>query len=134
VLWQRGGDAGAAPDLVLLATGSEVWVALEAARTLAAGDFRVRVVSMPCWELFEAQSAEYRDGVLANGTALRVSVEAGVALGWERWTGAQGRSISVDRFGESAPGPTVLANLGFSPAAVAERARTLLEQQRSAQA
>jgi transketolase len=134
VLWQSGGDAGAAPDLVLLATGSEVWMALEAARTLAAGDFRVRVVSMPCWELFEAQSAEYRDGVLANGTALRVSVEAGVALGWERWTGAQGRSISVDRFGESAPGPTVLANLGFSPAAVAERARTLLEQQRSAQA
>jgi transketolase len=132
VLWQSGGDAAAPPDLVLLATGSEVWVALEAARTLATDDLTVRVVSMPCWELFDAQPEEYRDRVLANGNALRMSVEAGVGLGWERWTGARERSISVERFGESAPGSTVLEKFGFSPAAVADRARTLLERQQSA--
>jgi transketolase len=87
---------------------------------------------MPCWELFETQPAEYRDGVLAPGARVRVSVEAGIALGWERWTGARGRSISIERFGASAPGATVLEKFGFAPAEVAARVRSLLEQHQSA--
>jgi transketolase len=87
---------------------------------------------MPCWELFETQPVEYQDGVLAAGARVRLSVEAGIALGWERWTGAHGRSISIERFGASAPGATVLEKFGFAPAHVAARARSLLELHRSA--
>ena len=97
-LWQSGDGE---PDLILLATGSEVHVALEAARSL---DANVRVVSMPCWELFEEQPQEYRDEVLPPAVRARVSVEAGVSLGWERWIGDLGTSVSIERFGASAPG------------------------------
>ncbi|MFS8608864.1 MAG: transketolase, partial [Gammaproteobacteria bacterium] len=114
-------------DLVLIATGSEVWICLEAARTLAADDVAVRVVSMPCWELFEAQPAAYRDEVLPPDVDKRLAVEAGVSLGWERWVGDRGAALSIDRFGASAPGTTVLEKLGFTPENVATRARTLLE-------
>ena len=112
-------------DLVLLATGSEVWVALEAAKTLA-DDVAVRVVSMPCWELFEAQPEEYRDQVLPPDVPRRLAVEAGVSLGWRRWIGDAGDSVSIDRFGASAPGTEVLEKLGFTPENVVERARALL--------
>src|SRR5690606_11907004 len=112
-------------DLVLLATGSEVWVALEAAKTLA-DDVAVRVVSMPCWERFEAQPEEYRDQVLPPDVPRRLAVEAGVSLGWRRWIGDAGDSVSIDRFGASAPGTEVLEKLGFTPENVVERARALL--------
>jgi len=112
-------------DLVLLATGSEVWVALDAARTLAR-DVSVRVVSMPCWELFEKQPQTYRDDVLPPDVQKRVAVEAGVSLGWRRWVGDGGVTVSLDRFGASAPGTTVLEKLGFTPENVVERARALL--------
>jgi transketolase len=121
-LWQSGEGE---PDLILLATGSEVAVALDAARTL---DANARVVSMPCWELFEAQLPEYRDEVLPPSVRARISVEAGVALGWERWVGDQGTSVSIERFGASAPGTTVLEKLGMTPENVAAHAAALLER------
>jgi len=124
VLWESDGVNGL-PDLLLLATGSEVHVALEAGRRLAGQGASVRVVSMPCWELFEAQPSEYRDEVLPPDAKARLSVEAGVALGWSRWVGDEGDSISIERFGASAPGATVLEKLGFTADAVVERALAL---------
>ena len=119
-LWQSGaGD----PDLILLATGSEVHVALDAARAL---DVNVRVVSMPCWELFEAQSQAYRDEVLPPTVEARLSVEAGISLGWERWVGLRGGSVAVDRFGASAPAARIFEELGLTATNVAARARALL--------
>ncbi len=119
-LWQSGaGD----PDLILLATGSEAHVALDAARAL---DVNVRVVSMPCWELFEAQSQAYRDEVLPPTVEARLSVEAGISLGWERWVGLRGGSVAVDRFGASAPAARIFEELGLTAANVAARARALL--------
>jgi transketolase len=124
VLWESE-DANGLPDLVLIATGSEVHVALDAARKLAEQGTSTRVVSMPCWELFELQPKDYRDEVLPPEAKARLSVEAGVALGWKRWVGDEGDSISIERFGASAPGTTVLEKLGFTPDAVVERALAL---------
>jgi transketolase len=126
VLWEANGDGD--PDLVLLATGSEVWVTLEAARTLAADGVAARVVSMPCWELFAEQPASYRDEVLPPDCEARLAVEAATSFGWERWTGTRGDVVSIERFGASAPGATVLEQLGFTPENVAARARVLLER------
>ena len=83
---------------------------------------------MPCWELFEQQSAEYREEVLPSEVGARLSVEPGVALGWKQWVGDRGDSIALDRFGASAPGPTVLERLGFSLDNVVARATALLER------
>jgi transketolase len=125
VLWESEGANGL-PDLLLLATGSEVHVALEAGRRLASEHgTSVRVVSMPCWELFEAQPSDYRDEVLPPDAKARLSVEAGVELGWKRWVGDAGDSISIERFGASAPGTTVLEQLGFTADAVVEHALAL---------
>jgi transketolase len=124
VLWESE-DANGLPDVLLLATGSEVQIALAAARRLAEQGTSTRVVSMPCWELFEAQPQEYRDEVLPPGAKARLSIEAGVGLGWRRWVGDEGDSISLERYGASAPGPTVLEHLGFTADAVVERALAL---------
>lgn len=97
----------------MIATGSEVHLALEAARTVAA---RVRVVSMPCWELFDEQDDDYRDSVLPPSVAARVSVEAGVTLGWERYAR---RSVGIDHFGASAPYQRILAEFGITVEAIA---------------
>jgi transketolase len=122
VLWQSGsGD----PDVVLLATGSELHVALDAARAL---DANVRVVSMPCWELFEEQGLDYRDDVLPPGVEARVSVEAGISLGWERWVGSHGTSVAIDRFGASAPAERVQVELGLTAERVMAEAQALLER------
>jgi transketolase len=121
-LWQR--EEGE-PDMILMATGSEVWVALEAARGL---DANARVVSMPCWELFEEQSDDYRDEVLPPSVGARLSIEAGIGLGWERWVGDRGESVSIERFGASAPGPTVFEKLGLGVDSVRSRAAALLER------
>ena len=121
-LWQSGDGL---PDAILIATGSEVWVALEAARQM---DGNVRVVSMPCWELFAQQPADYRDEVLPPDVRARISVEAGISLGWERWVGDAGDSIAIDRFGASAPGTEVLEKLGFTAENVAARGAALLER------
>jgi transketolase len=124
VLW----DSQDAPDLILIATGSEVSLALDTARKLAEDGTAVRVVSMPCWELFAEQSAEYRDEVLPPDVPARLSIEAGVALGWREWVGDRGDSISIERFGASAPGATVLSELGYNVDNVAARATALLQR------
>jgi transketolase len=120
------GPEQAMPDVVLIGSGSEVSVAMSAADTLAAEGTRVRVVSMPSWELFAAQPLDYRDSVLPPEVAARISIEAALTFGWEKWVGAGGTSVGVDRFGASAPGPTVMTELGITPEHVAEAARSLL--------
>jgi transketolase len=122
-------ESGPSPELILLATGVEVGLALEAGRRIATDDgTEVRVVSMPCWELFEEQDAAYRDEVLPPDVRARLSVEPGVALGWKQWVGDRGDSIALDRFGASAPGTTVLERLGFNVDNVVARATALLER------
>ena len=116
----------AAPEVVLIATGSEVALALGAAALLRGEGRRVRVVNMASWELFEAQPREYRQSVLPPGLRARVSVEAATTFGWSRYTGDGGACIGVDRFGKSAPGPDVLRDFGFTPEHVADVARALL--------
>ncbi|MGI9576972.1 MAG: transketolase [Microthrixaceae bacterium] len=114
------GDPG--PEVVLIGTGTEVAVAVDAAEVLRREGLAVRVVSMPSWELFEAQDAAYRDSVLPAGVPT-VSVEAGVTTGWQRWAQA---SVGIDRFGASAPGARVMEELGITAGAVATQARALL--------
>lgn len=115
------------PELILMATGSEVQLIVEAGQQLAADGRSVRLVSFPCWELFEAQDQSYRDAVLPPGVSARLAVEAGVAQGWERWVGDRGDVIALDRYGESAPGDEVLDKLGFNVDNVLARARKLLD-------
>ncbi|MSQ61155.1 MAG: transketolase [Dehalococcoidia bacterium] len=115
-----------APEVILIATGSEVALALAAATLLRGEGRRVRVVNMASWELFQAQPREYRESVLTPGLRARVSVEAAVTFGWSRYTGDGGASIGVDRFGKSAPGADVMRDFGFTPEHVADVARGLL--------
>ncbi len=115
------------PDLILIATGSEVGLIVEARQNLQEQNITVRLVSMPSWELFEAQSQEYRDSVLPPSVCARLAVEAGVTQGWHRYIGDRGDVIGVDRFGASAPGPIVMSKYGFSVENVCQRALALLE-------
>jgi transketolase len=115
------------PKLILMATGSEVSLVLDAWQKLQDEGVAARVVSMPCWELFEEQSQAYRDEVLLPSVTARLAVEAGVRQGWDRYVGPQGDVICLDRFGASAPGDVALKNLGFNVDNVMERARRLLQ-------
>ncbi|HZT17277.1 MAG TPA: transketolase [Gaiellaceae bacterium] len=124
VLW----DSSPSPDLILIGTGAEVGLALDAGRKIASDGTAVRVVSMPCWELFEDQPADYRDEVLPPEVRARISVEAGVSLGWAKWVGDHGDSISIEHFGASAPGTTVLEKFGYNLDNVVARATALLER------
>jgi transketolase len=124
VLWEAD-DANGLPDLILIASGSEVSLALESAQALDEQGVHARVVSMPCWELFAAQPSEYRDDVLPPDVKARLSVEAGVALGWKQWVGDEGDSISIEHFGASAPGNTVLEKFGYTVDNVVARALAL---------
>jgi transketolase len=126
VLWDS--RAQAEPELVVIATGSEVAPSLAAAETLAAEGIAVRVVSMPCVELFEAQPAEYREQVIPRGVPSRLAVEAAVGLSWWKWVGDRGDVLGIERFGASAPGQTVLEKLGFGADAIADRGRALLSR------
>ncbi|HVQ23506.1 MAG TPA: transketolase C-terminal domain-containing protein, partial [Candidatus Saccharimonadia bacterium] len=116
----------AQPDLILIATGSELSLAMAARATLEAEGIRTRVVSMPCWERFAAQPASYRDEVLPPSCAKRVSIEAGVSQGWDRWVGPEGAMIAIERYGASAPAATIFEAFGFTEAAVAHVARGVL--------
>ena len=107
-------EADGEPEVILIATGSEVAVALEARELLAEKGVGVRVVSMPSWEIFDAQDTEYKESVLPPSVEARVSVEAGITGGWERYVGLQGVSVGIDSFGASAPGETVLEKLGIT--------------------
>jgi transketolase len=114
------------PKLILIATGSEVSLVMEAREKLQGEGVPTRVVSLPCWELFEEQMPEYRNEVLLPLVTARLAVEAGVREGWERYVGTAGDVICLDRFGASAPGDTALKNLGFNVENVISRARALL--------
>ncbi|MHB8628779.1 MAG: transketolase [Aggregatilineales bacterium] len=114
------------PDMILIGAGSEVSTVMVARDRLTNQGYKVRVVSMPCWELFEEQEVAYRDSVLPKAITARVSVEAGVTLGWERYVGPSGITIGINRFGESGKGPNVMAYLGITPEHVVEAALTVL--------
>lgn len=115
-----------APKLILIATGSEVSLALEARETLQMEGSPTRVVSLPCWELFEEQTKEYRDEVLPPAVTARLSIEAGVCQGWDRYVGPSGAMICLNRFGGSAPGDVAMRELGFNIENVLKHARELL--------
>ncbi|HEV2484635.1 MAG TPA: transketolase [Terracidiphilus sp.] len=119
-------EDAANPQVVLIATGSEVWPASDAAKLLAAGGIRARVVSMPSWKIFEEQTAAYKATVLPAGVP-RLAVEAGATLGWWKYVGLDGDVIGLDRFGASAPGATAMQELGFSAENVAARAKQLVK-------
>jgi transketolase len=120
-------DTEGTPDLILIATGSEVQVALGARDLLAQEGIQARVVAMPCWELFERQSQAYKERVLPPAVTARLAVEAGARFGWDRYVGPRGDVVSVDRFGASAPVGVIWEKFGFTPQAVAERARKLIQ-------
>ena len=120
-------ENAAAPQLILIATGSEVSLALEAREKLQAEGISTRVVSMPCWELFEEQADSYRDEVLPHTVTAKLAIEAGVRQGWDRYVGPGGDVICLDRFGASAPGDVALKNLGFNVENVVKRSRALVK-------
>jgi transketolase len=116
----------ATPDIILIASGSEVALAVEARQQLAQQGVRARVVSMPSWELFEQQPQAYRETVLPPPVRQRLAIEAGVPQGWRDYVGPEGDTIGLTRFGASAPGPVVMDNLGFNASHVVARALKLL--------
>jgi transketolase len=124
ILW----ESATSPQLLFLASGSEVTLALDAARQLASEGVRVRVVSMPSWELFDRQPKAYRDSVLPTSVSARASIEAGRTTGWERYIGPRGIAIGIDRFGASAPGSEVFARFGLTAETIAQRALEMLRR------
>jgi transketolase len=131
---KAGGSAaggGRDPELILIATGSEVPLALEAHQRLVGDGIRSRLVSMPSWEFFEAQPQAYRDQVLPPDVRARVSIEAAASFGWDKWVGPEGTIIGIDRFGASAPGPTVLKELGFTVDHVVAAGKAAVERTRT---
>ena len=127
----RGGyvlrDASSgSPKLIVMATGSELQLAVAAAEALENDGITTRVVSLPCWELFDAQDEAYRDGVLPPDVRKRVSVEVGVSLGWERWVGDEGAIVGLDHFGASAPAGTIFEHFGFTAARVVDVGRRVV--------
>ncbi|MBW7909093.1 MAG: transketolase [Kiritimatiellae bacterium] len=126
----RGGytlwESDPMPEILLIATGSEVAIALSAGQRLAKEDGKkVRVVSLPSWEIFEQQSAEYRESVLPKRCTRRLAVEAGVSFGWERYVGSEGRTVTINRFGASAPDKVLAEKFGFTPQHILDAARAL---------
>ena len=121
-------DCDGRPDVIVLGTGSEVHLCVRAQEILAADGVRVRVVSMPCWEGFERQDADYRDLVLPPEITARVAVEAGVPLGWHRYVGRQGAIIAMQAFGESAPAKVLADHFGFTAEHVADVCRAVMNR------
>ena len=119
-------DDGGTPDIILMGTGSETQLCVDAAVELRKEGKKVRVVSMPCWELFEAQDEAYKESVLPKAVKKRVSVEAGTTFGWSRYVGDEGVSIGVDRFGASAPLGALLEKFGFTVDNVVAKAKAVL--------
>jgi transketolase len=120
-------DSNGSPQVILLATGSEVHLALEARSRLLEEGIEARVVSMPSWELFSEQPKAYRESVLPPACKVRLSLEAASSMGWHRWVGDSGDVLCVDRFGSSAPGGVVMEQYGFHVDHVLERVRSLLK-------
>ncbi len=122
------------PDVILIATGSEVSIAVEARETLEGSGIRTRVVSMPCREWFEKQTKAYRDKVLPPDVRARVSIEAGVGLGWRDYVGDAGRIISLEHFGASADYKTLYREFGITPQATVRAAKDSIKAARGAAA
>ncbi|MEE8414032.1 MAG: transketolase [Dehalococcoidales bacterium] len=122
ILW----EAAASPDVIIIGTGSELHIALEAGKMLQERGLKARVVSMPSWELFDAQPLDYRNKVLPPEIRARISIEAGTPLGWERYTGLDGITIGISRFGASAPAGIIYEKLGLTPRHVTDEALKLL--------
>ncbi len=120
-------DSEGKPDIILIASGSEVHIALEAADSLAAKGVQARVVNMPSWELFEKMPREYKDKVLLPDVEKRIAVEAGISMGWERYVGTGGKIIGITGFGISAPGGLVMEKFGFTSENIVEKAMELLK-------
>lgn len=120
-------DSKDAPALIIIATGSELHLALAAKEVLGVEGVGVRVVSMPSWEIFERQPKTYRDSVLAPDVGARVAIEAGSSMGWHRWVGPRGIIIGIDRFGTSAPGEVAMEKLGMTTDRIVQAAKELLE-------
>jgi transketolase len=114
-------SANGRPDVILMATGSEVQLITAAEKKLAEQGLKVQLVSMPCWELFEAQTPEYQERVLPTAVTARVAVEMGVSLGWHKWVGPQGAVVSLERFGASAPASRLIKEFGFTVEHVVEQ-------------
>jgi transketolase len=114
------------PEIILIGTGSELSLVVAAELVLRERGARARIVSMPSWELFSAESDDYRDSVLPASVTARLAVEAGRSIGWQRWVGPRGDIMSVDRFGASAPGEVVMKEYGFTVDNVVARASALL--------
>jgi transketolase len=114
------------PEVILIGSGSEVNVAMAAREQLAGQGIHARVVSMPSWELFDRQGEAYRESILPSAVIARVSVEAGVTMGWEHYVGDRGAMVGINRFGESGKGPAVMAHLGITPENVVKSALKVL--------
>jgi transketolase len=123
ILWESAPN----PDLILIATGSEVAMTLDAARKLAEENIKVRVVSLPSWEIFDRQKQEYRDTILPSQVSARIAVEAGIKLGWEHYVGLKGKIIGMESFGASAPSPVLYEKFGFTAARIIATAKELLK-------
>lgn len=128
VLAEAADEAGkkTAPQLILIATGSEVGLAMEAREKLNAAGTPTRVVSMPCWEFFDEQSPKYKESVLPKAVTARLAIEAGVSLGWSKYVGDAGDTLTVDRFGASAPAEDVFRDYGFTVENVIKKAKKLV--------
>jgi transketolase len=122
-----GDDGGKEPDVVLISTGSEVQLAVEAQKLLAEKDIVARVVSMPCVEWFESQPDDYRDSVLPPSVSARVAVEAGIAQSWHKLVGDTGKIVSIEHYGESADYKTLFREYGFTAEAVADAAEQVVD-------
>lgn len=118
-------DCDGTPDVILIGTGTEVQCCIDAAKKLAAEDVKVRVVSMPCWKLFDEQSEQYRESVLPSAVTKRIAVEAGIEMGWGKYIGSQGQFVGMSGFGASAPAEQLYEHFGITPAAIAEKAKSL---------
>jgi len=121
-------DSDQKPEIILIATGSEVSITLEAGKELLKKGIQARVVSMPSWELFEKTSQEYKDNVLLPDVTARIAVEAGIPMGWERYVTSAGETIGIARFGASAPGGTLLEKFGFTSENIVQKAIDLLNR------
>jgi transketolase len=124
ILWESSAEK---PEIIIIGTGSEVLVALEAGKKLSAEGIRTRVVSLPSWEIFDMQPAAYRDRVLPPDVRARIAVEAGIKLGWEHYVGLDGAMIGMDSFGASAPSKVLYDKFGITAEHVIRLAKALIK-------
>ena len=124
-------DGGKAPELIIIGTGSELSMALEAREALVREGVAVRVVSMPSWELFEEQDQTYKDSVFPEKITARIAIEQGSVMGWDRYVGRLGAIVGMHSFGASAPMKALASKFGFEPEKIVELAKKQLEKQKT---